>query len=331
MKTLCYSIHDYDRPFIEESNNGKHDMRFTKSALSIETADQASGFEAVSIFSGDDASREVLIELSRHGVKYIALRSVGYNHVDLDTALALGMKVANVPEYSPYAIAEHAVAMLLTLNRKLLESQRLIDNQDFRLDHLIGFDLHGKTVGIVGTGKIGIAFSRIMKGFGCRIIGYDICESVEAKDIGLEYVTMNKLLSESDIISLHCPLSEATRYLIGEDQFKRIKKGAYLINTARGSVINTHSMIKYIKDGTLGGVCLDVYEYEKGLFFNDWRNMKIEDDLFLELRSFKNVLITGHQAFLTTEALRGIADTTLMNLTSWSQDSYSMNDLSSDL
>lgn len=327
MKIFIYSVHGFDKPFLEQANKNRYILGFTEKALTLETVSLSKGYDAIALFSSDNASAEILEVLNQNGVKYITLRSVGFDHVDLDKAKALGIKVANVPEYSPYAIAEHGVAMLMALNRKLFEAQKLIEIQDFRLDTLVGFDLHKKTVGIIGTGKIGYAFAKIMNGFGCNLLGYDIEENPDADQIDLKYCTLEDLLKNSDIVSLNCPLNVHTHYLIDEPQLNLMKKGAILINTARGAVVNTEALILSLENGKLSGACLDVYEKEKGLFFFDHRTSVIKDELFLKLRTLKNVLITGHQAFLTQEALGGIAETSFKNIDSWLQHDTSDNDL----
>jgi D-lactate dehydrogenase len=327
MKVLVYSIHGFDKSFLETAAEGKHELAFTEKALNLDTVSLSTGFDSVALFSNDDASAEVLEKLSQNGVKYITLRSVGYDHVDLKKANELGIKVANVPEYSPYAIAEHGVAMLLMLNRKLLEAQELIKKQDFRLDTLVGFDLHGKTVGIIGTGKIGFAFAHIMFGFGCKLLAYDPVQNPKASSIGMKYTSLEELLETSDVVSLNCPLNEHTHYLIDAPQLALMKPHAILINTARGGVVNTKALIHSLESGHLGGACLDVYEKEKGLFFYDHSNTILNDDMYMHLRSFNNVLITGHQAFLTHEALKGIADISLHNLTCWENNLPCENEL----
>jgi D-lactate dehydrogenase len=329
MKVLVYSAHQYDETALRGFCGEKHELHFIPQKLTAETAGMAEGFEAVSLFTSDDGSAQVLRTLAGLGVRYLALRSVGYEHVDLEEAAALGMRVANVPEYSPYAIAEHAVAMMMVVNRKIVESRILMQLQDFRVDSLTGFDVHGKTVGIIGTGKIGMAFASIMNGFGTRILAYDPVEAPEAKKMGIEYVTLNELLRQSDIVSIHCPLNTATRNLLTKQQFLQMKRGSMLINTARGGVVKTADLIDAIENGILKAVCLDVYENEKGLFFEDHREDVLKDPLFARLRSFKNVLITGHQAFLTDEAIAGIAKVTIANLDSWQQTKRSPNEVSS--
>jgi D-lactate dehydrogenase len=317
MKAFVYSARPYDQPVLQEASSGKHELICSAEKLSIDTAQLAQGCAAVSLFTLDDASAPVLEKLHHAGVRYLALRSVGYDHVDLLKAEELGIKVANVPDYSPYSVAEHAVAMLMAMNRKLFEGKLLMQLQDFRIDTLKGFDVHGKTVGIIGTGKIGLAFARIMKGFGTKIIAYDPEQNPEAITRGITYVSLEKLLSESDIISLHCPLTRQTKHLIANTQFQWMKDGAIIINTSRGPVINTVDLIEAIETGKVGAACLDVYEYEKGLFFTDRRDAILRDEYFIKLKSFKNVLLTGHQAFLTQEAICAIAETTIKNLDAW--------------
>lgn len=327
MKVYVYSSHQYDRIPLEKACSGKHQLTFSHKKLSVDSARGAVGNLAVSLFTADDASSPVLEILHGLGVRYIALRSAGYDHVDLKKTGSLQIKVANVPAYSPYSIAEHATAMLLALNRQLIQSQHLIALQDFRLDTLTGFDIHGKTIGIIGTGKIGMAFARIMSGFGAVVIGYDPVQDPDAAAIKLKYVDMDELILRSDIISLHCPLNEKTKYLIGKSQFEKMKRGCILINTSRGGLVKTEAMLEALENSSLGGACLDVYEKEKGLFFEDHRTSILKDQLFARLRGFRNVLITGHQAFLTNEALRGIAETTNLNLDCWSNNTASPNEL----
>lgn len=313
MKVFVYSARPYDQPALQAAA-GDHELLFTGEKLNRETAHYADGCTAVAIFTSDDASGLVLERLHSSGIRYVLLRSVGFDHVDLAKASSLGMHVANVPEYSPYSVAEQAVAMLMAVNRKLLRSQQLMELQDFRIDSLKGFDVHGKTVGVIGTGKIGIAFSRIMLGFGAKVLAYDPQENREAVDLGVKYVLLEELLHKSDIISLHCPLTPATKHLISDTQFNWMKPGAILINTSRGAVVNTDDLITALDSGRLGAACLDVYEFEKGLFFEDQSNNIIHDKTFARLRNFKNVLMTSHQGFLTSEAIEQIAATTIGNL-----------------
>lgn len=327
MKVFVYSAHGYDTPFLKKAAEGKHELYATDQKLTFETAGLAAGCEAVALFTADDASEKVLQKLYNLGVRYIALRSAGYDHVCIPKAEKLGLKVANVPAYSPYAIAEHAVAMLLAFNRKIVEAQALINLHDFRLDTLTGFDLHGKTVGIIGTGTIGLAFAAIMKGFGMRIIAFDPVQRMDAMSMGVRYVDLDELFRKSDVISLHCPLNEKTRHLISKPQLDMMKPSAIIINTARGAVINTADLLDAIEQNRIAGACLDVYENEKSIFFQDNRNRQIADPLFSRLKMNNKVLITGHQAFLTAEALTGIAETTMRNLDCWEDGEAAPNEL----
>lgn len=328
MKTLIYSIHGFDKPFLEKSGQGKHELVFNEQPLNEHTAHLAKGFEAVALFTSDKANEEVLEVLSKNGVKFMALRSVGYDHVDLAKAKQLNIKVANVPAYSPYAIAEHTVALLMALNRKVILAQELMQQNDFRLDKLVGFDLHGKTIGVVGIGKIGSAFIRIMHGFGCRIVAYDIEQDIElVEKCKVQYTSFETLCKNSDVISVSCPLNRDTKYMFNETSFSLMKKGVVFLNTARGGIVNTKDLLEAMDQGIVAAAGLDVYEYEKPIFFFDHSNARIEDRLFQKLRSHPNVLITGHQAFLTNEALQGIADTTIANLSDWEKNGVSRNDL----
>jgi D-lactate dehydrogenase len=327
MKTFVFSAHPYDTPFLERATTGKHDLGYTDKKLSLATAGMAAGYEAIALFTADDASAPVLDKLNGLGIRYITLRSAGYDHIDVTRAKAIGMKVARVPAYSPYSIAEHAVALLLALNRKITESQMLIRLQDYRLDTLAGFDIHGKTIGVIGTGIIGMAFARIMHGFGTTILGYDPVQNQEAATIGMKYVSLDDLLTQCDVISLHCPLNDNTRYLISKPQLDKIKKGCILINTARGGIVNTTDLLHSLESNHLGGACLDVYEKEKSLFFEDHRSTQLCDPLFSRLITNKKVIVTGHQAFLTHEALTGIAETTSDNLSCWTMGKKCENEL----
>ena len=328
MKTLVYSIHDFDKPFLEKTARGKHELIFTEQPLNEATAHLAKGFDAVALFTSDNASAEVLEKLNDCGVKYIALRSVGYDHVDLAKAKLIGIKVANVPAYSPYAIAEHTVALLMALNRKILLSQQLMQQNDFRLDKLVGFDLHGKTVGIVGTGKIGAAFTKIMHGFGCKLLAYDIEKNKELiNQTNIVYTSLNDLCMLSDVISVNCPLNSATKYMFNKSTFSLMKKGVVFINTARGGIVNTIDLIDAIDKGIIAAAGLDVYENEKPIFFCNHGDKKMKDELFEKLRSYQNILITGHQAFLTNEALSGIATTSIYNLDCFAKSEDNKNEI----
>lgn len=328
MKTLVYSIQGFDKPFIEKANAKQHELVYTQQALGEETAHLAEGFDAVALISADNAPATVIEQLHGFGVRYIALRSAGYDHVDLKKAKELGIKVANVPAYSPYAIAEHSVALLMALNRKIVRGQELMRNNDFRLDELVGFDLNKKTVGVVGTGKIGAAFVRIMHGFGCKILAYDIAKDqqlIERYD--LEYTSLETLCKNADVISLSCPLNEATKYLFNKSTFSQMKRGVFFINTARGGIVNTRDLMWALDEGIVAAAGLDVYEYEKPIFFHDHRDSAMTDEVFEQLRAYPNVLITGHQAFVTNEALEGIASTSIQNLNQWTQTGLAENEV----
>lgn len=326
MKTLIYSSHKYEKPYLEQANKNKHHFIFTKQSLSKETVNLAKGFEAISIFSADEASKNILESLFKLGVKYITLRMAGFDNVDLKKCHELGIKIANVPKYSPFSVAEHAAFLALSLNRKIKLSQNLIKKNDFRLDQLVGFDMNNKTVGIIGTGNIGTVFAKIMHGFGCKLLAYDLKENaILKKEIGVKYVALDQLCAASDIISLHCPLNESTKYLLNKEKFALMKKEVLIINTSRGAVINTKDLVKALDSKKIAGAALDVYEFEKGLFFK--KHTKIHDKLFKTLHKKENVIITGHQAFLTAEALTNISNTMVYNLDCWGKGESSSNEI----
>lgn len=328
MKILMYSSYEFDRTFIENAMHGKLEFVYTDQPLNEETVKLADGFEGISLFTPDTASAVILEKLYFHGVRYIALRSVGYDYIDLKRARALGIKVANVPAYSQYSVAEHAVALLLALNRKIVLGQKLMNLGDYRLDHLIGFDLHGKKVGIIGTGKTGSVFAKIMHGFGCVILAHDPLENEELKkQIDISYTTFEGVCINSDVISVHCPLNNETKYMFHKSIFDLMKKGVVFINTARGKIVNTEDLIEALQHGIVGAAGLDVYEKEKKIFFQNLIDKNIEDEIYTILRSLPNVLITGHQGFLTNEALQGIANTTIANLNAWAYNGISENEI----
>lgn len=327
MKIAVYSIKPFEIPFLEKSNEGKFDLKLIQKPLNDETVKEANDCEGVSVFTNDDCSAGVLKALKDSGVKYIATRATGYDNIDLGKASELGIKVANVPEYSPYAIAEHAVAMILAMNRKLIQSDRLVKDYDFRLDNLIGFDLNGKTAGVIGAGKIGAIVLKILNGFGCKLLAFDPYPDKELEEMGVNFVDLDTLLKRSDIISIHAPLNDKTKHLINKEKFDKMKNGVMLVNTGRGPVIKTEDAIDALKSSKLGYLGLDVYEFEKGLFFKDHRFDPPKDSLFAHLLSFKNVLITGHQAFLTQNALENIEDTTIFNFTCWAENKDSPNEV----
>lgn len=319
MRTLVYSARSYDREALELANDGRHQIDFVESHLSERTATLAQSFEAVCLFVNDHASSAVLGALARNGVRMIAQRSTGYNNIDLEAAAAHGIAAMRVGFYSPYAVAEHAVALLQTLNRKTHRAYNRVRDNNFLLDGLVGSDLHGKTVGVVGTGKIGQVFAAIMRGFGCTVLAYDVTPNSACEKIGVRYVPLNELASQADVISLHVPLFPATLYLVNAALLALMKPGVMLINTSRGKLIDTDALVEALKSGKVGAVGLDVYEVEEKLFFRDFSQHIMQDDVFARLVSFPNVLVTAHQAFLTREALAQIAATTIQNLTDFEE------------
>jgi D-lactate dehydrogenase len=314
MRVAVYSAKPYDVQYLTAANSG-HELIFLEPRLSVETAPLAADADAVCAFVNDDLGEEVLEELAGLGVRHIALRSAGFNHVDLHAAERLGVIVTRVPGYSPYAVAEHGVALLMALVRKTHRAYNRVREGNFSLNGLLGFDLHGKTVGVVGTGQIGTVFARIMTGFGCRVLAFDPYPSEECRALGVQYVDLDELLAESHIVSLHLPVTPQTRHFIDADRISGMRDGVTLINTSRGSLIDTVAVIEALKDGKIGLLGLDVYEEEADLFFEDRSDRVLGDDVFSRLLTFPNVIITGHQAFFTAEALENIATTTIGNLT----------------
>ncbi|WP_426395653.1 2-hydroxyacid dehydrogenase [Ralstonia sp. R-29] len=320
MRILFFSSHRYDEDsFRAALARGAHtlDLVFQRAHLDVHTAPLAAGFEVVCPFVNDCLDADVLAALAAGGTRLIALRSAGFNHVDLAAAQRLGLTVVRVPAYSPHAVAEHAVGMILTLNRRLHRACNRTREGDFSLDGLLGFDLHGKTVGVVGTGQIGQVFARIMAGFGCRVLAFDPFPQAALTASGVTYLPLPALLAQSDIVSLHCPLNADTHHLIDAGAIASMKTGAMLINTSRGGLIDSPALIDALKSGHLGHLGLDVYEEEADLFFEDRSADVLQDDVFARLLTFPNVIVTAHQAFFTREALAGIADTTLANVAAW--------------
>jgi len=318
MRVAVYSTRPYDREFLARANaDHRHELRFLGVRLEAGTAAAAHGCSAVCAFVNDDLGASVLGALHAQGVRLVALRSAGFNHVDLAAAAALGIAVGRVPEYSPHAVAEHTVALILALNRKTHRAYARVREGNFSLDGLMGFDLHGRTVGLVGAGKIGRCFARIMLGFGCRVLATDQQADAECAALGVRYVELAELLATSDIVSLHCPLTPQTRHLIDARALAAMKPGAMLVNTSRGAVVDTRAVIRALKSGHLGSLGIDVYEEEADLFFRDLSGEVIRDDVFARLLTFPNVVVTAHQAFFTEDALTDIARTTLANLDTW--------------
>ncbi|MEZ4935010.1 MAG: 2-hydroxyacid dehydrogenase [Saprospiraceae bacterium] len=318
MKITLFSDHPFERQHIEQANAGRHELMYVPTYLTPKTAILAKGSDAVAIFVNDNGSAEVLRLLHGYGVRYIACRSAGINHVDLQEAKALGMKVANVPGYSPYSIAEHTVALMLALNRKLVRANSRVRDLNFSLNGLTGFDMNGKTVGIVGVGAIGQVVAKILHGFGCHLLGFDLNPNEELTHrYGMAFTDLDDLIRRSDIITLHAPLNKHTQYLINGKRIAHMKKGVMLINTSRGGLVNTKAVIKGLKKGQIGYLGLDVYEEESGLFFEDHSGDILQDDVIARLLTFPNVLITSHQAFLTETALRNIEETTFHTINCW--------------
>jgi D-lactate dehydrogenase len=330
MKVAVFSLHNFEKDYMLKSNANRHELVLIPAPLSESTAALAAGCRAVSIFTADNARAAVLAELKRLGVNYVAIRAAGFNQVDLRKAKDLNIRVARVPSYSPYAIAEHTVALILALNRKLMRAHQRVLDLNFSLDGLVGFDMNGKTVGVIGTGKIGTVFIQILRGFGCRVLAYDEFRNPVVEQMpGVSYTDFNTLCEQSDIISLHVPLNDGTRYLINEKTIARMKPGVMLINTSRGALIRTKDVIEALKSRHIGSLGIDVYEEEEGLFFVDHSDDDIlQDDVISRLMTFKNVLITAHQAFLTDTALTNIADTTIDNLNSFEAGIVSPNEIS---
>lgn len=320
MKVAVFNTKSYDQQFLETTNQKyHHELRFFTPNLTLDTAILADGFSAVCIFINDNLNRELIAKLASQGIKLIATRSAGFNHIDLAATKEAGITVVRVPAYSPYAVAEHAVGLILTLNRKIHRAYNRVRDDNFSLEGLLGFDLHGATVGIVGTGKIGQCFASIMKGFGCHLLAYDVYQNPGCLELGVKYCEFLELLAQSDIISLHCPLTPETHHLINPTSLTHLKRGAMLINTSRGGLIDTAAVISAIKTGQVGYLGIDVYEREENLFFEDLSDTVIQDDVFQLLQSFPNVVITAHQAFFTRNALENIADTTLNNIAEFEQ------------
>lgn len=328
MNVLFFSSKVYDVEFFTKNNaDYGHKLKFLEVPLNRSTAVLAKGHEAVCIFVNDIANAEVLQLLAEQGVKLIALRCAGFNNVNLDAAAALGMKVVRVPAYSPYSVAEHTLALILTLNRKTHRAYNRVKEGNFALNGLMGFDLNGKTVGLIGLGKIGLVTAKILKGFGCRVLGYDIEKRDEFDEIGIEFTDLNTLYGNSDIVSLHCPLTPQTYHIINKTTIAQMKQGVMLINTSRGALVDTKAVIAGLKSGHIKYLGIDVYEEEADLFFEDLSDRVIQDDVFMRLLSFNNVLITGHQAFFTSNALESIASVTLQNISDFEQGRQLQNEV----
>jgi D-lactate dehydrogenase len=330
MDVAVYSAKKYDRDYLQAAFDARHHATFFDAPLSASSAELAKGKPAVCAFVNDDLSREVLAALSRVGVRLVTLRCTGFNNVDLNAARELGIRIARVPAYSPHAVAEHTLALILALNRKLHRAFNRVRESNFSLDGLIGFDLNGKTVGIVGTGEIGSVVARILVGFGCNVIAADPHPNDYCLQLGVRYVSWDDLCRESRIITLHCPLTPQTRHLVDDAAISKMKPGVMLINTSRGAVVDTRALIKGLKNKTIGSLALDVYEEEAHLFFDDLSDRIVDDDVFARLLTFPNVLVTGHQGFFTDEALTNIAKTTADNLTAFESTGVPVYEISTE-
>ncbi|KFZ37468.1 lactate dehydrogenase [Shewanella mangrovi] len=317
MKIGFFSAKRYDIQHFSKTNEAGNfgaDIEFFDYRLSRQNVRLALGFEVICAFVNDELCEEVLTKLYASGTKIIAMRCAGFNNVDLDAAKRLGLEVVNVPAYSPESVAEHTVALMLTLNRKIHKSYGRTRDANFSLEGLVGFNMHGKTVGVIGTGKIGIATIRILRGFGCEVLAYDPFHNPLAEELGASYASLDDIYQNSDIISLHCPLTKDNQHLLNAESFAKMKPGMMVINTSRGGLLNAVDAMEALKMGQIGSLGLDVYENEKELFFEDKSNEVILDDVFRRLSACHNVIFTGHQAFLTREALDNIAQTTLSNV-----------------
>ncbi|WPU66559.1 2-hydroxyacid dehydrogenase [Peredibacter starrii] len=330
MKIAFFDTHAFERPFFERVNaTFNHSISFFEPRLTYQTASLAQGYDCICSFVNDRLTKETIQYLHELGIQLLALRSAGFNHVDLVAASDFGIKVVRVPEYSPFAVAEYATGLILTLNRKIHRANTRVHEGNFSLNGLMGFDLHNKIIGIIGTGKIGTIMCRIMNGFGCQVLAYDTKYSVGTEKNFCRYVSLEELISKSDIISLHVPLTPETHHMINEKSISQMKRCVMLINTGRGALIDTKALINALKSGQIGYAGLDVYEEEEGIFFEDLSEQVIQDDTLARLLTFPNVVLTSHQAFLTKEAISNIAQTTLQNISDFEKGKELKNEVCS--
>lgn len=320
MKVAVFSTKKYDREFLEAANHARHELIFLEPRLSTETASLADGSEAICVFVNDRVDAAVVAKLAKSGIRLIALRCAGYNNVDLKSLADHGLTLVRVPGYSPYAVAEHTVGLMLALNRKLHRAYNRVREGNFALDGLLGFDLNGRTAGVIGTGKIGSVVAKILVGFGCRVFAFDPIENDKCRQIGVRYSALDELLARSDIVTLHCPLTPANQHMINAAAIAKMKTGVMLVNTSRGALIDTAEVIAALKSGKIGYLGLDVYEEEEEIFFEDRSGLILSDDVFARLLTFPNVIITGHQAFFTRDALENIAVVTIKNITDFEEE-----------
>ncbi len=327
MDIAVFSTKSYDRTFLDAANSAGHRLSYLEARLTAETAVLAKGARAVCVFVNDQVNEAVLKQFRTFGIGLVALRAAGYNNVDLIAAKRLGIEIARVPAYSPQAVAEHTVALMLSLDRHIPQAYARVREGNFALEGLLGFNLHGRMVGVVGTGRIGAGVARIMTGFGCHVLAFDVHPDPACTEIGVRYVPLATLLAQSDVITLHCPLTPATQHLINAGSIAQMKTGVMLINTSRGGIVDTKAVVAAIKTGHIGLLGLDVYEEEADLFFEDQSQRVIDDDVFERLLTFPNVLVTGHQAFFTHEALSAIAETTLSNIAAFETSGKALNEV----
>jgi D-lactate dehydrogenase len=331
MDVAVFSTKHYDREFLSTANNAAgapHRLTFHEAALTLHSTALAANAHAVCAFVNDQLNAQVLSALQAQGVQLVALRCAGFNNVDLAAAQRLNIRVARVPAYSPAAIAEHTVGMMLSLNRHIHRAYVRVRETNFALDGLLGFDMQQRNVGIIGTGRIGAVVARILKGFDCRLLAYDPVLNPDCINLGVRYTSLPELYAQSDIITLHCPLTPDTRHLIDASAISRMRKGVMLINTSRGAVVDTRAVIDGLKSGAIGYLGLDVYEEESDLFFENLSEQVLQDDLFARLLTFPNVLITGHQAFFTREALTAICATTIDNISQFAVSGHARHEVS---
>ncbi|PRP66549.1 2-hydroxyacid dehydrogenase [Nonlabens agnitus] len=320
MEIAVFSTKPYDQAYFEKyAQDQAHEFSFFETSLNRHTANLTIDFDAVVVFVNDSVDKATIEILSTNGIQLIALRCAGFNNVDVEAAQKKNIKIVRVPAYSPEAVAEHAVALILTLNRKTHKAYNRVREGNFSLNGLMGFNLHGKTVGVIGTGTIGATFCRVMKGFGCNLVAFDVQESAELKELGVTFLSLNEVFKQADIISLHCPLNEQTQHLINKKSIAMMKDGVMIINTSRGALVDTEDAINGLSSKKIGYLGIDVYEQEENLFYQDLSESIIQDDLLLRLNSFPNVLITSHQAYFTKEAMKEITTTTLVNIDAFSK------------
>lgn len=328
MKVAFFSAREFDRQSFDDANtDGRHQLHYLEPRLTAATCALAQGHPAVCAFVNDHLDAAVLAALAAGGTRMVALRSAGFNHVDISAARTLGLTVSRVPAYSPHAVAEHAIALILALDRNIHRAYARVRDGNFSLDGLLGFDLAARTVGVIGTGRIGAIVARILHAFGCEVLAHDVAPSEACRAIGVQYVPLEEIWRRADVISLHAPLTPDTRHMVDRSAIRSMKPGVMIVNTSRGALVDTQALIAGLKDGTIGHVGLDVYEEEEGLFFQDLSSQVITDDVFARLLTFPNVLVTAHQGFFTGEALRAIARTTLDNVTAFEQGRRGGNEL----